>query len=1265
MEKRGQVTIFILIGIGIIFAFILVYYLSSLQQEAPKQTAIYDQKSLEKYVQSCLEISSDEQIRSLSLKGFFDGPGVQQNETIAFWCRQDAGGCMQLPVFKQDIENVLNIKIMERFMGCVDIEIFEEQGFDVVQALPEIKTKIEKEITAIELDYPILLSKGAEQLTPKKITVKRAVPLGKLIEYAIHLINTENNGFDISDLDILAEKEKPYPHIIYSLSESGLVLKFAIEGKDTVSNIGFDYFSYQKSEGCCFNTKDSLCYENVDEESCEMKGGVFNPLCSECSGPLIADIAVNFEDCEDAQHGSSWCVYEEPSGMGSDLVGSRHKKEYCYDGKVYVEYCRDYREEICVEDTNDKNDNKAELKALCRPNRFSSCSECINEDCCNDIELRDCYWNNGICVPAVPPGLKHNELLGSQICAIGNMQNLCNGTSCGHDFANYAAEICAQQGDCGMSFNVQNYQGKSFAIFDRFKPILQKATGVNLALPMKIQYYDASYGSSKKSQQLTNMQSSLLQTWYGLLRIINREVSSNLINDSLINNHLITNNPQITVNSLCGVWQAPEDGRCNLCNGAGCSEYLCISLGKNCIFDYNYGNPLCKEKIIEKVPPQINIERINIKSVDIQHIQQGIQQEIPIEAQIEDKQYKTASFREYKIEKINRGEDININIASNEPTICMLSLSPGIENIPIASTLTFSNNHSLTARVPVSPLITQKLITLLGLSEDVKFKKLLENPHEFLSDYITKNNGLFREFNKLHTLRLEEIIRMYSDKLASTLKRINKDDLPLIEYALNQNKDDFAFFVNCIDKSGNRQEINHLILADIYEGNVLPKLLGMIPENNTPSNKEFVTAYFNEPVQCKWDINNVEYENMHNTMRCADSVYDYSSNFGGSYSCTMQFGRLLYAKCRDNPQFSTKYTFTVRSADGLNNESDIDNELDIANEPNIINELNIENEIPGFIEGNNGVFEVSLGALFNNNIVFSSPSSMQKFVISLDSPESCTLKDDEKTDYELNCITSGDDLFKGLFNCNAVLPIPQPDKIIFTLDLINGTPNGTKNDAPYNTQQQSVAVRENLINIDLDDIQNENQKEKYEVVHNLSILNVQLTSDREYSCAVNSSIGNTPINTQVPCIYNKGSVCGASIANSNKYTFKCRENIPAQKTYTVNCDEYYKKQYAEKQEEVSYAFSFKEPNLRIVSILPEGEVRTQIMKLEIKTNIDAEKCAYNNSVNNGLPLIKDNNDNTLFTTTLNLNEGKNNVPVMCEDSYGNTAVAVAEIYYLR
>jgi len=93
-------------------------------------------------------------------------------------------------------------------------------------------------------------------------------------------------------------------------------------------------------------------------------------------------------------NGESWCVYDDGVGNGGDRVGSRYFREICVDGKVRVEPCADFRNEICLE-SSIETDAGDFGTAACRVNRWQDCVDQDEEDDCLNTDRRDCFWMSG------------------------------------------------------------------------------------------------------------------------------------------------------------------------------------------------------------------------------------------------------------------------------------------------------------------------------------------------------------------------------------------------------------------------------------------------------------------------------------------------------------------------------------------------------------------------------------------------------------------------------------------------------------------------------------------------------------------------------------------------------------------------------------------------------------------------------------------------------------------------------------------------------
>ena len=184
---------------------------------------------------------------------------------------------------------------------------------------------------------------------------------------------------------------------------------------------------------------------------------------------------------KDYKHGESWCVHNDAGGQGNsdNTVGSRFYKHVCINGDEVLEQCEDFRAEECISDTIN-----GFSQAACKVNRWQDCTNQIDKSSCENEDLRDCTWKEGIFLQALAnrsqgsttgtcfaqnkPGFDFwTDTETANICALGN--NVCvvkfekglfNGEKCVENcqcldstWEKETADVCKMIGDCGPSLN--------------------------------------------------------------------------------------------------------------------------------------------------------------------------------------------------------------------------------------------------------------------------------------------------------------------------------------------------------------------------------------------------------------------------------------------------------------------------------------------------------------------------------------------------------------------------------------------------------------------------------------------------------------------------------------------------------------------------------------------------------------------------------------------------------------------------------------------
>ncbi|MBI4453040.1 hypothetical protein HY636_00175 [Candidatus Woesearchaeota archaeon] len=1146
-HKKSQITAFIIIGVLLLFTVAIVSYVKQIGEPGKEKEKVYEistnAEPVRSYVEYCLKEIGKKAVKEVALHGGkinlkdnlnkLDNPTKLDNvdnlnspnnlnnpnyqsevqylngTKISYLCLYEQNkGCVNQILSREDMEREISEDVKLKLKECIDLDIFRNQGFSVKEGgIDEIKTetKISDNEVSLTLKYSLKLTKEKLELDINTYGTKINVPLGILFKTSINILNSElqelnfdSVGFMKEHGNILIEKFKPYPDIIYRLTvkdsltlknptvlNDDLVFQFAIQGKDTVSEVGYSVYGVNENNppannnGCCYNPVDNFCYKNSVKKECEKKQGIYSTsnTLDECRCNLIEispKIGLNpLEICKntynraennfkggDRINGESWCSSEsetssetysvsetpkelaEDKKFASELVGSREYVHYCIEGKEYVEPCRDYREEICVDKEEKDVLGKNYKKAKCRPNRWQDCIECETQECCEDSVVRDCAWESEMstdkkCVPAIAPGFKFWEVSAITSCTRANQKKECSGISCSQEWVDDTAKLCYMQGDCGNYRNVKNVlTGYGFLntdlkykpqkkIYDIEKDINNSSNGNNLLFDAPEMALTATY----KIGEAIDANAELLSAGLNYLNEITAISFSDFINP-------FKGKPIIHVLdiSLCSIWQAPrlnqDCGYCTKNSFTPCTEYLCKSLGQQCLFDYNYGSPICKrEKADDKTPPKISIDKEALFG------KETLPNKKTFPKGDEANKYEayeilltagSMDIKGYKImPELLPHTSFTIGIKADEKVTCKLALMPfkkfnELKGIYFGQQ-TFSETQNITLRVPPNVAIPQNMLDILNYSHYEQISEFLEEPEYVANNYQEKYKTPIMLYNTFSGEDITKKISPVTEMIKNFIERYKKE-LPNVRALINLSLSKFEnntymLFVQCMDEAGNENTEPMFIEFSIknnknksIDDKNAPLIVGAVPENNSlisnDVNKQKISIYLDEPGECKYDYVNYDYKNnedksfaeMEYSFECSGNEYKLSPAFGGTYECsttlptqstmsTLNEETQIYIKCKDNPFGVKEYYFYAESAE-IGKENKIYNEFDA--EKNSNNEL-AQNNFFNFTEPNKIYSSLSM---FEDKhllyVVNSSNSSEIELHLFKDTPDSCT-----------------------------------------------------------------------------------------------------------------------------------------------------------------------------------------------------------------------------------------------------------------------------------
>jgi hypothetical protein len=1268
-NMRGQISVFIVLGLIILVLTGLSLYIydqntSNLKHQYENQYLVHlSVEPVKRYVENCIDLVSQKPIIDIGKYGGTLNPNKYQyylNKKYNYLCYDEEGICVQKPLLRQDIEKELELSIYNNLSKCIDLTVFERQGFVISSGEMDIDVKIGREDVIIKLKYPLNLIKENVSLVIEDYQVKILEPLGLLYETSIEIVNSQNtNGnFDIVEYminngnKILIEKHRKYPDILYSLSMKDYKFNFALEGYNVVSN---PFFSIDtENDGCCYNLYDKTCFKNIVMEECNKNGGIFdynsNCICPEAENTnLITCPDGNCDSCdktynyvtqkfdnEQMNHGESWCVYDSYAGKGYDYVGTRHYVHYCIDGKEYVEECQDYREELCTEEKVLWNDELLN-KAGCRINRWQDCNDCQTKECCENIDYRDCHWKDwlttkGQCVAYVPPGLKFWES-GNEVCTKATEVKECDGFSCPNIWVDDTAMYCYMQGDCGNYRNINDEI--SYGGFYNSDPTdkVQPYVYLDGGLTKKGDDYSINLGINNSDVQ-TLYQEYNFEFNDEFIQLISigmnyiDKVSSLSLSDFL--NPFSDLDITILDIAICDTFKPPWGGdKCQLCNMNDsfrqCTEYECKSLGKECMYEELNGYPKCSVRDIND----------NIKpKIEFNYISQGYF------AEKTELQVHTKNYQGYEISPIIKPYSlVTFGINTSEETVCHLNILPRLKYLQAPSYYfgdsKFSKYHNLTLRIPNRLLLPKKTLDFLNISKISEIVGFLEQPKQLLNIYKTKYKTQIEFYDSITGDNVVSKIEPYVNNM---LKFVNEFSslLPFYKKIILTLLDGFEngtyyFFIECKDRAGNENSEELFITFsienkshDVYP----PILLGFNPENNSViknSESSKIQVYLNEPSNCKYDLIDRDYELMDYEFDCKNSMYEMNPKFSGSFECfdtiNITNENLIYIRCKDNPDEIKNYLFKI----ALTKEEGINGEVN-SKYLNVIN---------------NSIFATS--KMLNENLIFKVKKKDINIKLHIDDFMNCQYTY-ENISYDFDDCNKTNNIELGFYECNTniILNANSSENLkinkSFQLNLLesNGM-NLIDNFQIIDNKLKINYTSQDIIKINIPD----------------KNINFELKIDKNYKC-IDRNL-NSDEKFEMTC-FNSGdsTYCYTILYSNNSYDITCvpknHLNLNNLQNIEVECKK--PNDVVKNVNSKSYEFIIhKSPEFEIIGLGPVGEIDTLRPTLSVQTNHQAS-CGYYKDFVYGTILM--NNVNGIqHEADIEVEEGSHKYYIYCKDQYGN------------
>lgn len=629
-------------------------------------------------------------------------------------------------------------------------------------------------------------------------------------------------------------------------------------------------------------------YDVYNFDSCNNREDVAtecNYPSEKCVNGACEDLSCTDEEGNLREHLESWCVYDAYVGDSRDIVGSKHWKRYCEDGKVKVKQCADYRNQICAEKVIEGIST-----AQCRTNLGFMCyrtddeEECEDEpDCRMENVYVDRYFYFDVCVPKYPIGFDVNseddEKNGKDICGLATQtctmvyqkepiwrggDYKCKGNcECRkYGFAKQMNDFCISLGDCGGYVNLEEKYNQGFGIsgkyeggglntadIDKYESYLTKGNTEENTPPFLFSAdNDGSYGDElnrfniaageyeyeesdfiKGARYAAYANIAFWAFWtFGATLVLAPFV------DEILLGVFGGKTKKKTATFTCLPWKPPVGGDdCSTCNEnplKPCTEYRCSSLGAACgLINTDYQYPIC----IDKYP--------------------------------DDEEYPIISLGKVLTEgyKFTNETATGVGIRTETTEECIQEFT----------VIGFSLNTSEYAWCKFN------------------FSTTNWNDYETTGEYSNEGN----ELTKNHTFEI----------------RTHYLNTQYVDSSGNLN-----MYIRCQDPAGNLNLNEYVVNFCIIEGPDYrpPEIIRAEPESGSFLEYEVTESgleiYLDEPADCKYDVvENTDYDYMSNDFTC--ELYEEGDIPQVEYSCLTipaitgltETENKIYIKCRDHPEF--------------------------------------------------------------------------------------------------------------------------------------------------------------------------------------------------------------------------------------------------------------------------------------------------------------------------------------------------------------------------
>ena len=234
MKKRGQITIFIILGLVFLMFFLIILFTRSYRIEKIGVISSDELNPIKYYVDLCAKSSASDALYLLGVQGGYTAPPKLYFQSayakIAYWYYEGQDTSPTISIMEQELSSYVNRALPE----CIEnLDAFSIMGFEFEFGEIDTKTKINENNVEFNIDYPITIKKGDSKTEIKEFYRNFPVRLGHIHNIAKEIVRKEIEDPDWIDMTYLIDQDlnfKIYPHdentLIYSVLDNQSIIKY-------------------------------------------------------------------------------------------------------------------------------------------------------------------------------------------------------------------------------------------------------------------------------------------------------------------------------------------------------------------------------------------------------------------------------------------------------------------------------------------------------------------------------------------------------------------------------------------------------------------------------------------------------------------------------------------------------------------------------------------------------------------------------------------------------------------------------------------------------------------------------------------------------------------------------------------------------------------------------------------------------------------------------------------------------------------------------